>query len=136
MKTKTYPVSSTIDGKRQVIGEATYFEFETLAEAVEQFGEAGVLALVNSQHKTNEMNKVRAEFTAGPSRESLENEAMVILTTTRLADLQAAAGDAQKIGALREEVIEELKKKHEERRRERALAAQRNARESEQSDGE
>lgn len=126
-KQKTYPVSSTIDGKRTPIGEATYYEFESIEDAVNILGQETVLELVNTQHKTNEMNKVRAEFTAGPSKAVLENEAMIILTTTRLADLQACAGDGAKIMALKEKIVNELKEQHEANRRERAARAAANA---------
>jgi hypothetical protein len=71
MKMQKEPVTS----KSQVVGYAEFEQFDTVAEAVAKLGEEQTLKLINTQHGTNEKNRIRAEATGKPSRKSLEEKA-------------------------------------------------------------
>lgn len=116
METKTANVKS----KTQVVGVATFVVCETLAEAVEHHGEVEVLNLVNTQHKTNEMNVIRQAVTGKPSKKVIEEKAMQKITGE---EFTAVAGDIGKLKALMAEKVVEVEKEYEAGREEAIAAA-------------
>jgi hypothetical protein len=64
-----------VKSKSEVVGQAKFPVFVSTDEAVEYFGEAKTLELVNSQIKTNEMNEIRTAATKGPSKGKLRSQA-------------------------------------------------------------
>ena len=58
-----------------IVGQAEFNEYETVAEAVESKGEGEILELINVQEKTSAMNAKRQEATADqrkPTKKDLE----------------------------------------------------------------
>jgi hypothetical protein len=117
-------------GKREIVGIAEYWEFETLDEAlnggngVAGLGDAEVLRLVNVQNKTNALNAIRAGATAKPTKMALTMKAIQTIPATELADLQQ---DPAKLERRIQEVIKELEAKSDEDRKNRAKALSKQA---------
>lgn len=90
-----------------VVGVANYEIFDTVAEAAEHLGEVKTLDLINAQHRTNELNRVRGlNRPGGISKTALRNEAMQVITG---AEWVSVAGDKAKMDALIEAKMEEIK---------------------------
>jgi hypothetical protein len=101
MKEDTCPVRS----KSQVVGEARFNIYDSVAEAVGAIGEEPVLSLVNAQVKTNEMNRIRSEKTGKVSKSQLKNLAMAEITVD---EFQAVVGDTTALDALLERKMAEV----------------------------
>lgn len=112
MKSLTHPVKireAGPDGKKvsREVGIATYAEYDTVAEALDNLGEEKTLELINSQARTNELNRVRGlNRPGGISKTALRNEAMQVITG---AEWMSVAGDKAKMDALIEAKMEEIK---------------------------
>ena len=87
----------------RVVGQAPYYKFDNTAEADATLGAATVLNLINTQHRTNEMNKVRAAATSGPSKADLD-QAVLTYLSEHSDELQACAGDGAKVANLMAEI--------------------------------
>jgi len=101
MKTKVSDVKS----KSVVVGQADYEVFDSVPEAIDFLGEAVVLDLINSQHRTNKLNAVRAAATGKPSKSSLKLRAMSELTVDELISI---AGDPNALERLLDKKIAEM----------------------------
>ncbi len=96
---------------RVVVGVATYPQYDTLQECLDNIGEAEVVRLVNVQTETTALNIVREEKTGSPSAETLRKQALANVTTdqAKLQKLVACAGDQVKIGQLIDAEVAEIK---------------------------
>lgn len=70
-----------VKSEKNVVGVAEYNEYDTLAEAQTELGEAKCVELINALVRTNAMNIVRTAATKGPTKSSLRNEAMSEIVT-------------------------------------------------------
>ena len=57
--------TAVVKSKGEDLGEVTFPQYETVAEAIEALGEEAVLILVNSQVETTARNDFRREKTTG-----------------------------------------------------------------------
>jgi hypothetical protein len=100
------------DGKetteRRLVGYAEYEIFETLDEAVQLFGEDKCVELINTQHCTNEMNKMRASVSDRTSKKALLEEAQKRICNDPSL-LQQCAGKPERFAELVEEIMEQVK---------------------------
>lgn len=97
------------DGKKigKVVGVASYEIFDTVAEASAHLGEDKTLDLINAQHRTNELNRVRGVHRPGGiSKTALRNEAMKVITGE---EWMTVAGNPAAMDALIEKKMEEIK---------------------------
>ena len=108
-----------VRSKSEVVGIAKYEIFDSVTEAVDTFGEAVVLDLINSQNKTNKLNGIRSLATGKPSKTQLRTEALGSITAEEFASV---AGDIQKLTALIEAKVRVLEAEHLEKQQ--ALAMQ------------
>lgn len=81
MKTESQDVKMR-DANRveQVVGVATFPIYEMMSEAMEREGETKLLEYVNSQVKTNELNRVRTLAKNGPGKKAMEAQAIKSIT--------------------------------------------------------
>ena len=103
MKTATKEVKS--DSK--VVGQAEFFQFDSVDEAVQEMTSEKVLKLVNAQVQTDAMNIVRATATSKPSKIALERMAMASIT---VEEFQAVAGDRFKLDQLVAKKVAEIER--------------------------
>ena len=103
-----------VKSKSQVVGVAEYEVFDSTQDAVDFLGEATVLDLINSQHRTNALNLVRARETGKPSKASLNTAALARITTEEFASI---AGDVVALNSLIARKVVEVEKELEEKRR-------------------
>ena len=97
MKSETQSVKSKVNGVTQNVGDAVFWEYDSLEEAAEHIGEEKALEMINAQTRTNEMNRVRALAKGGPSKGKLREMALCEITTEQFAE---CAGDKAKIEQL------------------------------------
>ena len=109
MKPDSQEVKSLVEGSRVVVGTAYYNVYDTTSEAAGDLGEDKCLALINSQNRTDEMNKVRALSRPGVSKKVLRDRAMVDLLADSMEALIACAGDKVKLEALIVSKMETIK---------------------------
>ena len=86
--------SQDVKSKSDVVGVAAFNKYETVAEAVENVGEAQLLSMLNAQIRTNAMNEIRAGATGKPSKVKNLFEAIAMCSPEELA---ACGGDEAKI---------------------------------------
>ncbi len=122
MQNVTSVMTGSNSGKREVVAQIEIDQFDSISEAVEGLTEKTCLELINSQHKTNQMNTARQAAVGKPTKSNIEALAFSRVTTEEFA---ACQGDPAKIKALLEgkaaEVEKELEAKREEARK--AVAA-------------
>jgi len=113
MKSESYDVNvrklDEASGKKVTtkVGVATYPVYDSVSECVESIGEAKALDLLNSQTRTNELNRVRGlSRPGGISKTALRNKAMVAITGD---EWMSVAGNPQAMEALIEKKMEEIK---------------------------
>lgn len=97
---------------REQVGIAEYPIYDMLSEAIEDIGEERCLELINAQSRTNEMNRVRAAARpGGVSKSALRDKAFAALASnpSDIEALMACGGDLNKIQALVEKKMEELR---------------------------
>ena len=97
MKSDSAPVKSRVNNETVTIGMANFPVYDNIDEAVAGEGEEKCLQFINSQTKTNEMNKMRALHRGGPSKGKLQRMAIAETTTAEWAEV---ACDEAKIDAL------------------------------------
>lgn len=100
--------STEVKSKQNVVGEATYMEYENVAEAVAAIGEATILTLINAQIRTNAMNQVRAGAVGKPSAAAIRMEALASCSTEELV---SCAQDKAKLEELLNRKVAEIKAK-------------------------
>lgn len=94
-----------VKSQSNVVGQAEYYVFDSVQEAIDTLGEETTLGLINSQHRTNAMNEVRAKATQKPTKAYLRREAMTRMTAD---DWMACHGDGAKIEAMIEAKMAEV----------------------------
>ena len=110
MQQGTQEVKSKIEGNQMVVGTASYTIYDNLQEAQSDIGEEKIVQLVNSQSRTDAMNKVRAlSRPGGISKRTLYNKAVAWLCNNALDDLVACDGDEVKIQTLVESKMDMIK---------------------------
>ena len=110
MKQGTQEVKSKIDGNQMVVGTASYTIYDSLHEARDDIGEEKIILLVNSQSRTDAMNKVRAlSRPGGISKKTLYNKAVAWLCSNALDELIACGGNEMKIQTLVESKMDMIK---------------------------
>ncbi len=110
MEQGSHQVKSRVDGKNVVVGSASFDIFDTTGEAIGKFGEAKCVQLINSQTRTDEMNKVRALANPkGVSQKALREKATADLITNDMDRLVACAGDQAAIEEVIKARMDELK---------------------------
>ena len=82
--------STDVKSQGVVVGTAVFPIFDTVDEAVENIGEAKVLAMLNAQIKTTKANELRAELTGKPSK---ANQVMAACMRIPLEEQQEHSGD-------------------------------------------
>ena len=97
MKSETQSVKSKVNGETKSVGDAVFWSYDSLEEAADHIGEEKALEMVNSQVRTNEMNRVRALAKGGPSKGKLREMALCEITTEQFSE---CAGDKAKIEQL------------------------------------
>jgi len=105
VKSDSAPVKSRVNNETVTIGTANFPVYDDIDEAVAGEGEEKCLQFINSQVKTNEMNKMRALHRGGPSKSRLQKMAIAEITTEQWAEV---ACDEAKIDALLREKIAEI----------------------------
>jgi hypothetical protein len=119
MKTLSADVKSSIDpatgekradGKRVVVAQIDYVQYDSLGEAVSALGDETVLKHTNAQIETNAKNKARAAATGVESHDSLVQKALKLLFSTPegTARLQQTAGSPA-FNTLIDETIGQIK---------------------------
>jgi hypothetical protein len=99
------------------VGDATYPVYTTVAEAVGHVGEDQVVILINTQSKTNELNRVRSLHTNGPGKAAMRSEALNWLSANWGPE------DWQKVAGVPGALEAAINKKADEIARERRTAA-------------
>ena len=100
--------SKDVKSQSKVVGEAIYNIYDNVAEAVDAKGEATILELINSQERTNEMNKVRQAAVGKPSKTALMQKALAMITGDEFV---AVAGDQNALQNLIAKKVAELEAK-------------------------
>jgi len=110
MREGTQQVKSKVGDAQAVVGTATYTIYDNLQEAQSDIGEEKIVQLVNSQSRTDAMNKVRAlTRPGGISKKVLYAKAVAWLCNNDLDALVGCNGDATKIQELVESKMEMIK---------------------------
>ena len=107
MKTRTCEVKS----KSDVLGEAEFAVYDTVAEATEAIGDEALLSLLNAQLKTNAMNTLRTLKTKGPAKGWLRDEAVseiVSEISANPSDFPGVVGNKPALTALVEKRMNEI----------------------------
>lgn len=86
------PNSKKVEKK---VAEATFFEYENLAEAADHVGEEKCLEYINAQVRANECNRVREIARHGPGKRALERQAMEIFGNLPPSEIAAIASGGQ-----------------------------------------
>jgi hypothetical protein len=128
-------------GQREVVGKAQYAEFGSLAEAINGvpamgiagLGEEKVLALVNTQNKTNAMNEIRAAFNQKPTKQTLMFKALQTIPAEELASLQ---GDEAKLKLRVQQEMEKLEKEYDQNRQAALAKAKEDAKDADDDDSD
>ena len=97
--------TADVKSKSKIVGVAEFPQYDNVAECVDGQGEDTILALVNSQLKTNAMNTVRGSVTGKPSKTKLMQEAMGKISTD---EFNAVVGDPVRLQALVAKKVAEL----------------------------
>lgn len=96
--------------KREQIGEAEFEIFDNLDEAVARLSPDVCLGLINTQHKTNKMNALRASVTGEPTQKELRAKAMQHLVQNEIRKLtEASAQGEDAMNALVESEMNRIK---------------------------
>lgn len=80
MKIETAEVNMRDGNETKKIGTVDFPEYDTVDEAVENYGESKCLEAINATIRTNAMNKKRAEVRDGPGKKALAEKAMAALS--------------------------------------------------------
>lgn len=113
MNMGSHPVKMQVadeNGKKveKVVGTANFPVYDSVAEAVEHKGEEDILALINAQTRTNELNRVRGMAKSGPSKKALEAKAIASFTPE---DWQSFAEDPSRFQAVLQQRVDELRER-------------------------
>lgn len=111
MKTETQDVSMRVNGQTKVVGTATYAEYDSVSEAIDNVGEEKCLEFINAQVRTNAMNRKRGEVRNGPGKKALQAKALASITPEEWAQLAGNPDAIQtkieaKMAELEAEVLE------------------------------
>lgn len=110
MEQGTQEVKTKVEGRQLVCGTASYAIYDSLTEAQGDIGDAKIVQLVNSQSRTDAMNKVRAlSRPGGISKKVLYNKAVAWLCSNDVQALVACNGDDAKIQTLVESRMDMIK---------------------------
>lgn len=124
MKMHKSPVKSKVNGVSTVVGEAHFPQYDSVEEAVQSVSGEILLSVINTQVKTNAMNKVRQDATGGPSKKELQAKAMAYLAKNDVQALVEASGKGEaEVQALVERTVELLRAQAEAEKLERLKAA-------------
>jgi hypothetical protein len=113
-------VKANVKSKGQVVGVASFPQFDTLEEATSQIGADAVLKLTNVQLGTNAKNEVRAAATGKPPKKRIRQLAHARLTE---AELLSTLGQEGALDALLEQKMAEVEAELEEERRQLVAAS-------------
>lgn len=104
------------------LGNATFFIYETVQEAVDHLGEAKLLDRLNAQVETDAKNALRATLRPGePNKTALKNMAAERIPSSEYSDI-ITAGAARGLNAM-QAIEERLDKEIEKIKEERKAAA-------------
>jgi len=97
--------NETVKSQKAVVGEVEVEVFDSIEEARDFMGDVAALGLINSQHRTNKMNAIRAAANPAQTKKALMFEVMAQLTTEELSSI---GGDPTKLQLLIDEKISAL----------------------------
>ena len=103
--------SCEVKSKSDVLGEAEFNIYDTVAEATEALGDEALLSHLNAQIKTNAMNTLRTMKTKGPAKGWLREEAMSEIVSEISADPNAfpgVVGNKAALAALVQKRVDEI----------------------------
>lgn len=97
--------SAEVTSKEVKVGTAEYDIYDSLNEAMQKLGEKDTLKLINAQTRTNALNAVRSSATGKPSKASLRQKAMAMITQEDFISIQ---GDETKFASMVDQKITAL----------------------------
>lgn len=89
MQQKVADVSMRVGEETKVVGQASFPEYDSVAEAVGDCGEDKILEMVNSQVRTNAMNRRRVEIREGPGKKAIQEKAVAAITDSEWVEIAA-----------------------------------------------
>ena len=104
-------VEKEVSSAKVVVGKVNVPQFDSIEEAVTTLTADAVLKLINTQHLTNEANKLRAGFNKVLSKSRARDIVIEKLMNGEYADdagYNAAKGDKARMAAWRDAEIEKL----------------------------